>query len=280
MILSVGMIALNAGATIEKAVSSVIDIADEIVITLGVVSEYAKQNPKLVGGIDSGWSCDNTLEIVQSFQSPKIKIIIAGEILPTKTELQNLMLENINHDTEIYLKLDADEIIGRGVLYQAMSIFNDPEISVISLNYYHYWRSLYNIVTGNGWDLPACKMYRFNPFLCYSKSTFIPDGFNTIFDQNKMEYLNEVSSHYSDTNLYIHHLGYALHDDKFIQGKIKYYANRGIENGVIDGYTEWNAGCVATINKESPGKVITLPVGTCIPPEIQDLRNAQNFINN
>jgi len=275
MKLSVGMIALNAGATIKAAISSVINIADEIVITLGVVSEYKNQNHQLIGSPSNGWSIDNTLEAIQSFKSPKIKIVIAGDIQPTKTELQNLMLENINPATKIYLKLDADEIMERKALLRAMAMFGDPDVWVISLNYYHYWKSLYHIVTEHGWDTPTCKLYRFNPSLCYSKSTFIPDGFNTIFDRSKAEYVNEVSKHHRNTNLYFHHLGYALHADKFIRGKIKYYANRGIEKNVVDGYTAWKDGNKATINEESPGKVIRIPYDVIIPPEIQELRDVE-----
>jgi len=252
--ITAGMIVLNGADTIELSLKSVYDSVDKIVIVEGAVEDYAKNNPELIASQDRSKlnssmydSIDDTLSSILHFMDgigdqykQKIEIIHPpeGRFWKNKNEMQNAIAERV--ETDLYLKVDADEIfIEADVEYMKRFFMEDPDLTVIQILKHEFWKGFDMVACGGIWDRTQARMWRWNKDFRHSvdKKT----GFNYYLDAAGKEV---KAPNYKAMNLMeklCYHLGYARDEDQ-IRGKINYYKNRGIEVGVSDNFSDWEQG--------------------------------------
>ena len=252
MSITAGMIVLNGADTIKIALASIYDYVDKIIIVEGAVEDYAKNNPDMVNkpcGIDGSDnlfnSVDDTIKIWNDFKryhDPFDKL----EIIPhpskrywkNKNEMQNAIAEQV--DTDLYLKVDADEIFTEcDVEYMKRHFITDKDLYCIQILKHEFWKGLDTVACGGQWERPQARMWRWRKDFRHKLDA--KTGFNYFVDENGTEVRNPS---YKTLNLLeplCYHLGYAR-DEKQIMAKINYYKHRGIESNVIDNFSNWKQG--------------------------------------
>lgn len=237
--ITAGIIVLNGEDTIRKAIGSIYEAVDKIVIVEGVVEDFAKANPEMHKG---GHSIDNTLKIIEEYPDNLNKILLVvktdGKYWKNKNEMQNAIATLV--DTDLYLKVDADEIfLESDIEYMKRMFMADSSLYVVQILKHEFWRGLEMVSCGGIWDRPQARMWRWDKSFRHPMDT--KTGFNYFIDDDGMQV---KSPNYKVMNLMeklCYHLGYARTPEQ-IQAKIKYYKSRGIEKSVVDNYTDWQPG--------------------------------------
>ena len=262
-----GMIVLNGADTIKLALRSIYDFVDKIVICEGAVEDYAKNNPELVSKGSEYNSIDATDQHIKLFPDPFHKIIHIAppddRFWKNKNEMQNAIAEHI--DTDLYLKVDSDEIFTESdVEYMKRYFMTDDDLWVIQILKHEFWKTLDTVATGGQWSRPQARMWRWRSDFRHPLDA--KTGFNYYIDKDGVQVKNP---NYKSLNLMeklCYHLGYAR-SEKHILGKINYYANRGIESNVIDTFTGWKEG-MPTNPTHSSGTTAEKFVGE-LPPVLR-----------
>lgn len=243
--ITAGVIVLNGVDTLKPTLDSIYSSVDKIIVVEGVVEDYAINNHKL---INKGHSIDGTLEFLEDYSDPlnKVEVITIEDVFPkrksrywkNKNEMQNAIAERIK--TEIYLKVDSDEVWKESDIEFVRRIFMaKSDLSVIYMQRWHFWKNLKTVAVGGQWDSAEPRAWRWRSDFHHDENA--PGGFNYYVDKDGEKV---AEPKYKVVKLMIrmhYHLGYCR-SDKHIKGKINYYANRGIEQGVKDNYTNWKPG--------------------------------------
>lgn len=257
--ITAGIIVLNGADTIELCLKSIYDSVDQIIIVEGVVEDYAKQNKELVNTEGFFHSVDDTMEVYNEFcknNDPmnKIEIVLhpQGRFWKNKNEMQNEIAKRIK--CPLYLKVDSDEIWKVSDIEYCRRLFMaDPQLTTLYMRRWHFWKDLKTVAVGGQWDSAEARMWRWREDFHHDEDN--KKGFNFFVDKNG----NSVTDpHYKCMKLLQrmhYHLGYCRNEDH-IRGKIKYYANRGIERNVVDRYTNWKPG-QATNSTHPDGTTVT-----------------------
>jgi len=169
---SVARNAIKFGYPAVEAITSILPICDEFIVNIG----------------DSE---DDTLKLIESIDSPKIKIIQniwdpkmrkSGKILAYQT---NLALKECSGDWAFYIQ--ADECVHEKYLpliKQNMEKYlNDPEIDGFSFKYVHFYGS-YSKIVAPEWD-----WYKESFRIIRNNKTMISDGDATSF--RKLRWYNK-----------------------------------------------------------------------------------------
>jgi hypothetical protein len=244
--ITAGVIVLNGMDTIKNSLDSIYDSVEKIILVEGAVVDYEQNNKHLVQG---GHSNDGTLEyLINSYPDPdhKLEVVTIEDDFPNrksklwqnKNEMQNSIAKRIN--TEIYLKVDADEIWRESDIEYVRRLFiKKPEITVINMQRWHFWKNLETVAVGGQWDSAESRAWRWNKE--FTHPIDMNGGFNYYVDKEG----RKVSEpHYRVLRLMVrmhYHLGYCREFDHIV-GKINYYKNRGIEQNVKDNFTNWQPG--------------------------------------
>ena len=277
--ITAGIIVLNGVDTLKPTLDSIYSSVDKIIVVEGAVEDYAVNNSKL---ISDGHSKDGTLEFLMEYPDHlnKIQVITIEDVFPkrktkcwkNKNEMQNSIADNI--DTELYLKVDADEVWKQSdIEYIRRTFMKKPELDVIYMQRWHFWKNLQTVAVGGQWDSAEARAWRWRKD--FRHNIDIKGGFNYFFDSNGNK-VAEPSYKTMKLMLRMHyHLGYCR-DDKHIKGKINYYANRGIEKNVKDNYTSWQQG-QPTNSTHPSGTTATPFVGRL--PIVLDKVNYPDVVN-
>jgi glycosyltransferase involved in cell wall biosynthesis len=235
--ITAGIIVLNGEDTLEKCLKSIYEHVEHIIIVEGVVEDYAKQNPTLHA---NGRSVDKTIEIVENFYDPlgKIELVMEDKIWKNKNEMQNEIAKRVK--TGLYLKVDADEIWAEKDIEYCRRIFiQDAALTVMYMQRWHFWKSLKMVAVGGQWDCAEARMWRWTEGFHHTMED--KKGFNYLVDAEGKAVRSPTYKTIQLMQRLHFHLGYCRNEEH-IRGKIRYYANRGIEHGVEDNYTNWKDG--------------------------------------
>ena len=283
--ITVGIIAVNAADTLRLCLDSIYDIAEKIVIVEGAVEDFAKQNDKLLSGRLEGQntfvdSIDGTEELVQEYidmQDPLGKIVFIeppkGRYWKNKNEMQNEIANRI--ETDLYLKVDADEIWKESDVEYCRRVFMlDPKLTTMYMRRWHFWKNLKTVAVGGQWDSAEARMWRWRKDFHHTMSD--KKGFNYFVDEND----NAVTSpHYKTVKVLErmhYHLGYCRNEDQ-IRCKIRYYSKRGIENNVKDNYTNWKQG--QPTNSTHPNNTTAIPFTGKLPIVLTKVNSQLEKVN-
>ena len=250
--ITAGIIVLNGRDTIRLALRSIYDFVDKIVIVEGAVEDYARVNSDMVF-VDRGKpkqtdydSIDGTFEeiakCIDEFDPyGKIEVVPPpdGRYWKNKAEMQNAIAERI--DTDLYLKVDSDEIFTESdVEYLKRHFILDERLTCIQILKHEFWKSLKTVAIGGQWFRPQARMWRWREDFRHPVDG-VKTGFNFYRDKDgndvkppKYKFLNLMEK-------LCYHLGHARDSDQ-VRAKINYYANRGIEQNVTDNFTNWKVG--------------------------------------
>lgn len=264
--MSVGTIVLNGAATLPMMLSSVYEMAKEILVVEGAVEKYAENNPELING--SGGSIDETISILRSFPDPenKIKVLSINRMWKNKQEMQNVIAEHVTG--EVFLKVDSDEVYHKNDLMRILREFEfDPALTIFKYRFWHFWHGLDKVAVGGQWDSPMTRCYRWKPEFRYGSS------FNYPIDERGRPVKHPVYKTKTVEDRLVYHLNYACQPKEFIQAKIKYYKNRGIEKRVEDTWTNWEPGQIDISPTHGGGQVI--PFEGQLPIELDALLRAE-----
>ena len=235
--ITAGVIVLNAADTIYLALQSIYDSAEKIIVVEGAVERYAAANPDMV---DNCHSVDDTIEIVKNFPDPfkKIELITAKRLWKNKNEMQNEIAKRV--ETDLYLKVDADEIYTESdVEYMKRNFVLDESIWIMYILKYEFWKNLETIAIGGIWDRPQARMWRWRQD--FHHNIDIPTGFNFFVDGNNKRVEAPSYKSLKMMEKLCYHLGYVGNTDR-INAKINYYATRGIEKNVANVFENWEDG--------------------------------------
>lgn len=260
--ITAGMIAVNASDTILTALLSIYDFVDKIVIVEGAVEDYARVNPQYISGVGS---CDDTVELIRNFPDPfgKIELVQNSRLYKNKNEMQNEIAERI--ETDLYLKVDADEIfIESDVEYMKRNFMMDKQLCILSILKHEFWKDLNTVATGGIWDRPQPRMWRWDKHWRHPED--VKTGFNFYVDKkgNKVAPPDYKAMMLMEKLCY--HLGYVGKDDR-INSKIRYYAGRGIETNVKNVYADWKPGDAT--NSTNPNGTTAAPFAGTLPKILQ-----------
>ncbi|MHA2363888.1 MAG: glycosyltransferase [Candidatus Hodarchaeales archaeon] len=224
-----GILAYNCADYIEYAIKSIYNLAHHIIIIEGSVEGYG----------NTSTSNDDTNKIINKLQCDdpykKILIIKNDGKWKDKIEMQNAIAEHV--DGDFYIKMDADEIWKPETVMAVINIMiNNPNIMTIRMPFLHFWTS-FDVVAedaGGKWGTKHHRVWRWKKSYKHRKS------FNHFIDTKNDN--KPVVSPYVEEMIYtgdsIYHFGYCR-EKKYIQEKLNYYRNRGIEKIVIDTYSNW-----------------------------------------
>jgi glycosyltransferase involved in cell wall biosynthesis len=284
--ITAGIIVLNGIDTIDKCIASIYDAVDKIIIIEGAIAQYAGLNMDLVSS--NGHSIDGTYDYLKNLDDPanKIEVVTKDGCWKHKAEMQNEIAKRIM--TELYLKVDADEIWKESDIEYGRRLFMlDKTLCILKIKMFHFWKNLDTIAVGGQWESLIPRMWRWNKSFHHDESD--PRGFNYFIDELGKKV---ADPEYKIMNLMLqlcYHLGYCR-DDEQIRGKINYYKNRGIEVNVKDNYTNWVPGQpTSSTHPDGTGtakfigilpKVLQPDYGTKIkvlPKEVME--NNQNMLN-
>lgn len=233
--LSVGMIAFNAATYLREALDSVYEIASEIIIVEGAVRgmwDYANAD---------GSSTDATRHIIATYHDPGKKITLVtppeGRRWESKMDMQNAIAERVTG--EIYLKLDADEVWKSRDLLRMLDLFReDPNLDVLKVGFWHFWTSFGTVATGGGqWESKIPRLWRWRSGFHHGPS------FNYFVDESGIKVDEPNYKVRIVDERIVYHFGY-VQPVGYVQAKIGYMANRGIERRVEDTYSNWLPGQV------------------------------------
>jgi glycosyltransferase involved in cell wall biosynthesis len=165
--------ARTLGYPFLESITSVLPLCDEYIIVLGE-------------------STDNTSEMIQTLNSPKIRIIptIWNEGMLTLgytyTQQANIALFNCTGDWAIYLQ--GDEVLHEkdlNIIREAMQHYqNDDRIEALVFDYLHFYGSPKYYAWSTSWYRRECRAFKNN------RRTFSPESqfFSIIIGNRKMRY--------------------------------------------------------------------------------------------
>lgn len=243
--ITAGVIVLNGVDTLKVTLDSIYTAVDKIIVVEGVVEDYARENPTLH---KEGHSIDGTLDLIEQYPDYANKIEVVKiedvysnrEFWKNKNEMQNEIAKRI--DTELYLKVDADELWKESdIEFVRRRFMAKRDVTVMYMQRWHFWKNLKTVAIGGQWDSAEPRAWRWNKDFRHPMND--KKGFNYFVDKDGKK-VNEDNYKCDRLMMRMHyHLGYCR-DDEHIIGKIRYYAGRGIERNVKDRYTDWKPGQV------------------------------------
>lgn len=261
-----GIIVLNGADVLKLTIDSIYHSVEKIIIVEGVVEDYAKQNPT---HHSNGHSVDGTFQLIRDYEDPlnKIELVTVEDVysdrkIPlwkNKNEMQNEIAKRIK--TPLYIKIDSDEIWKESDLEYCKRLFLlDPKLTVIYMRRWHFWKNLNTVAVGGQWDCAEARMWRWNP--SFHHTMIDKKGFNYLVDGEGKKVSEPYYGTCTLTERMHYHLGYCRKADHII-GKIKYYANRGIEQNVKDNFTNWEPG--KPTNSTHPNNTTAIPFSGKLP---------------
>jgi glycosyltransferase involved in cell wall biosynthesis len=216
--ITAGMIVFNGMDTIGLAIISIINNVDKLLIVEGVVEDYKRVNPHI--GVVSD---DGTHEFLKNLNHEKITVIQKGIVYKNKNELQNELYGLV--DTDLYMKVDCDEIVEPKSINLAIKEFKlNPQLKHIMATFYHYWGDTSSVAFGGAWSTPIERIWRWNKKYRHGNhkqdfNFFEVDGNRVVFTDSET---------LISMDIIYHHLGYCR-KRKNIEDKINYYENRRVE---------------------------------------------------
>jgi glycosyltransferase involved in cell wall biosynthesis len=277
--ITAGIIILNGVDVIKNTLDSIYDSVEKIILVEGAVEAFAENNPDLVV---KGHSIDGTIDYLKNgYFDPlnKLEIMTIEKVFPdrknklwkNKNEMQNAIAERIK--TEIYLKVDSDEVWKESDIEYIRRIFMaKPDLTVVKMQRWHFWKNLDTIAVGGQWDSTSSRAWRWNEDFRHPMED--RKGFNYYRDKDGR---NVAEPFYKVMKLMTrmhYHLGYCRNDEQVIS-KIRYYANRGIEENVRDRYTDWKQG-QPTSSTHPSGTHATKFIGTL--PKVLDKKRFPDVV--
>jgi glycosyltransferase involved in cell wall biosynthesis len=260
-----GIIVINGADVIKLAIDAIYNTVEHIIVVEGIVEDYAAQNPS---HHSNGHSIDGTLDLLLNYPDPLGKIeVVTIEDAPkrgkpfwkNKNEMQNEIAKRVN--TPLYLKVDADEIWKDSDLEFCRRLFlQDTKLTTIYMRRWHFWKNLSTVAVGGQWDCAEARMWRWDKSFHHTMED--KKGFNYLVDGegNKVAEPKYKSCQLMERMHY--HLGYCR-KEQHILGKIKYYANRGIEQNVQDNFSKWEPG--KPTNSTHPNGTTAVPFKGSLP---------------
>jgi len=238
--ITAGIIVLNGEDTLDICLKSIYDSVEQIIVVEGAINEYAHNNPHLVS---NGHSVDTTLNVIKTFNDPLNKIVlvtaetVGKKIWKDKNEMQNEIAKRVK--TDLYMKVDADEIWKESDIEFCRRIFlYDPKLVVMHVKFWNFWKDLKTVAIGGQWESIVPRMWRWNNSFRHPEEK---RGFNYFVDKDGEPIKEPKYKSIKILQRMFYHLGYCR-SNIHILGKIKYYANRGIEINVRDNYSDWKPG--------------------------------------
>jgi hypothetical protein len=152
-----------------ESICSILDIVDEFVINIGK-------------------SEDDTLAIVESIDSPKIRIIKSNwnDNMRNSGYVygQQKMIAQFNCIGDWAFYIEADEIYHENQLLKIkdsmISNFNNPEVEALAFDFYHFYGNANTLLNSPGWYRSEVRIIR------NSIRSYAPDGlFWLVLDSNK-----------------------------------------------------------------------------------------------
>jgi glycosyltransferase involved in cell wall biosynthesis len=264
--MTAGIIVLNGADVVRLAIESVYDSMEHIIVVEGIVEHYAKQNPT---HHNMGHSIDKTLEVISQIDDPlgKIEVVTIEDAFPNrekpfwknKNEMQNEIAKRVN--TPLYLKVDSDEIWKESDIEYVKRVFlNDPKLTTMYMRRWHFWKNLETVAVGGQWDCAEARAWRWEKGFHHNMED--KKGFNYLVDSQGKRVADPQYKSIQIMERLHYHLGYCRKEEH-IQGKIRYYANRGIEQNVKDNYTDWKEG--QPTNSTHPSGTTAIPFKGKLP---------------
>ncbi len=217
---SVVMIVLNGMPFIDCSLSSIYDIAHEIVIVEGAVEKCMfSANP-------DGSSIDGTVEFIKAFPDPHNKIKLIQGRWPEKCEMQNKALEYVTGDY-VWL-VDSDEVYREDDLIRIRKmVADDPAISQINFICHNFWKDFDHIIVSNKLFAPAFhfrRIFKFQPgarFISHRPPTMVhPDTEKTTEQMHCVDGMSLWRR-----GIAIYHYSYVL--DNQVKQKMELYRRYG-----------------------------------------------------
>jgi hypothetical protein len=233
-----GIIVLNGMDTIKHTIKSIYDDVEKIIIVEGVVEDYARANPSLH---KDGHSIDETLEYIKDKSlDPCNKIEVVSKkngLFKDKNEMQNEIAKRIK--TELYIKVDADEVWKTSGLEYIRRLFDSTkDLTIAKIGYHHFWKGFKAVAVGGQWDSLVPRIWRWGPKFRHPSQK---GGFNFFNDEKGNRVGKPLYREVGILEKLVYHLGYCR-GNEHISGKISYYKSRGIEKRVNDNYSNWKEG--------------------------------------
>jgi glycosyltransferase involved in cell wall biosynthesis len=227
--LGVGIIAYDIGDWVGKAIENAAQYADEVYIVHGRCADF----PEAPHGDQH--TIEEIEHAISQIDVPVFFHRLGEHIPPTKVALQNFIAERV--ETDIYMKQDADEFWHPEDVQKALEMFvEDEELDIIRVSWHHFWKNLKQVTcdAGGQWTNKHPRFWRWN------------SGFSHTFTHNNFVDADGIEVRPPDypevvTDLTCYHCGYAR-GEEYVQRKIEFYRDRGIEKDVKDTYTDWKPG--------------------------------------
>ncbi len=261
--MTAGIIVLNGADTLKLCLDSIYHSMDKIVIVEGIVEDYAKNNPDMH---KDGHSIDDTIELINNYDDPisKIELVRIEDVYSDhkfwrdKNEMQNEIAKRIN--TPLYVKVDSDEIWRECDLEYCRRLFlKDQDLDVLYIKAWHFWKSLKMVAVGGQWDGAYARVWRWRKDFHHNDEK---KGFNYFVDGNGDKVMDPKYKVAKNLGHLHYHLGYCRKDEHILS-KLKYYANRGIEQNVENQYTNWKPGMPT--NSTHPDGTTAIPFKGDLP---------------
>lgn len=269
--LTAGVIAYNADDYIGYAIESVMGVCDQVIVVDGAVRGY-------VDSKKPGRSSDGTIDIVQRIASQDVlgrielvEIPAGRRVWEDKVEMQNEIVKRMRGD--VYVKVDADEIWKPELLVDAVRMLLEKGLDIIKMPFLHFWLNFRTVAVDDGGKWSTCppRIWRWYAGMKHTVS------FNYFMDKNGKKFAapqyRELVYDHSGEGIY--HFGYVrkLH---ILQGKIRYYKNRGIEKVAKDTVTTWKNGMDTQPTQDAPS---TSAPFTGVLPEILERHPYKDIVD-
>lgn len=176
---------------VVEAISSILPLCDEVIVSIGN-------------------SEDGTEELIQSIQSPKIKIVYSvwddslredGKLLAVETDKAKA---HISSDTDWCFYIQADEVFhedGYKPVLEAMSRYkDDAQVDGLLFNYRHFYGSYEYVGDSYNWYRKEIRVVKNNPAI---HSWGDAQGFRKLNSHKDFEKLQV-----KPVDAYIHHYGW------------------------------------------------------------------------
>jgi glycosyltransferase involved in cell wall biosynthesis len=261
--ITAGIIVLNGADTLRQCLDSIYHSVDKIVIVEGIVEDYAKNN---TSAHYNGHSIDGTIQLIQSYDDPisKIELVRIEDVCnnrklwKSKNEMQNEIAKRI--ETALYVKVDSDEIWRECDLEYCRRLFlKDADLDVLYIKAWHFWKNLKTVAVGGQWDGAYARVWRWRKDFHHNEEK---KAFNYFVDGNNEKVMDPKYKVAKNLGHLHYHLGYCRKDDQ-INNKLKYYANRGIEQNVENQYSNWKPGMPT--NSTHPDGTTAIPFKGDLP---------------
>ena len=153
-----------------------------------------------------------------------------------KSELRNIALDLLGENIDYVLVVDADEVWKKEDLDKLTAfIENNPDVSVIWFNPYHFWKQPDLIAVGSAWDIRLFRFFKYDDKTLRWKEHDSPV-------RNKVgELSTKLGKEITTKDIHFYHYG-AMKPENRIKAKLEFYRTRDINLTVKNTWSNWKKG--------------------------------------